>query len=241
MELFMKQASFGVKSVIKQSWEVLKTQPKYLALLLLSIALVKFLGGSIGRFFGQQEWYAIQSVWGILTSVIDIYIGIITMVVSLKLIRGVKMNVNETWFTDKQAILQYVLVIIVYGFLVMVGYMLLIIPGIIIQVVYSLAVYLAIDRGMKMKAAMAESRRLTAGNRWKIFEIGIVLALLNVAGALFFGIGLIITIPLSMIAAGVIYTQLVTEDSKEPMKRMSPVMPEPVAATPASEPNQFQM
>jgi hypothetical protein len=228
----MKLASFGVHSVVGEAWRVLKTQPGYIALFLLGIVLIKIGGGLVSFALEWLDLKVLISIWDIITSLIDMYVGILTITVSLKLIRGVKMTLAETWVTDKQVMLQYLIVTIVYGLMVAVGYVLLIVPGIIIQLTYSLATFLVIDKGMRMREALAESHRLTSGNRWKILEIGLVLGLINIAGLLAIGLGLLITIPLSMIATAVIYTQLAQEKTKEPMQKYirpeETVKPEPV-------------
>jgi uncharacterized membrane protein len=138
-------------------------------------------------------------------------------------------------------------VTIVYGFIVAAGYVLLIVPGVILQLTYSLATFVAIDKGMRVWQAMGESRRLTTGNRWKILQIGLMLALINLGGVLALGIGLLVTIPLSMIAAAVIYTHLSDEGTKQPVAKVkvaATLPPEPVEKKTESrtdDMNQYQI
>lgn len=90
----------------------------------------------------------------------------------------------------------------------MLGYILLVIPGIIWTLKYQFVPYLVADKEMDAKEAFEYSARMTDGWKMKLFFYGIGLMLVNLAGALLFGIGLIITIPITYLFSFVIYRAL---------------------------------
>lgn len=90
---------------------------------------------------------------------------------------------------------------ILSGILILLGLVLLIIPGIIIGLALSFATYLVIDKGLGPVAALKQSWSMTHGNRWRLFLLVMLLVLLNIVGALALLVGLLVTIPVSMIAS----------------------------------------
>jgi hypothetical protein len=67
---------------------------------------------------------------------------------------------------------------------VLVGMILLIVPGVIFALMFMFATMIIIDRGLGPIEAMKESRRITSGYRWKLLGLALVLMLLNLAGLL---------------------------------------------------------
>ena len=78
-----------------------------------------------------------------------------------------------------------------------IGMILLIIPGVYLAVAYLFASYLVVDRHLDFWPAMELSRG-TVNPRWfGYFVFTLLLALLNLAGAVLLGLGLLVTIPWS--------------------------------------------
>lgn len=98
------------------------------------------------------------------------------------------------------AILIYVLVLI--------GFLLLILPGIYLMVAYYMAIPLIVEKHMGVWQAMELSRKAITKRWFTVFGLGIVLGLLNMIAAIPMGIGLIWTIPMSLIAYGIVYRNM---------------------------------
>jgi len=60
--------------------------------------------------------------------------------------------------------------------------------------------FLVIDKGLGPVASLKESWRITKGSKWELFILIIVLAVLNLLGAIALLIGLFITIPVTALA-----------------------------------------
>ena len=92
--------------------------------------------------------------------------------------------------------------------LTMVGFMLLILPGIYLAVAYMLAIPLAAARNLGPWQALETSRR-AVGRHW-FAAAGLLLALmaLNLLGLLALGIGIVWTGPMSIIAYGIFFRTL---------------------------------
>ena len=95
---------------------------------------------------------------------------------------------------------QYLAVKILTGIIVFVGFILLVVPGIIAALMLMFGNYLVVDKGLGPIAAMKESMRITKGSRWKLLLFVLALAILNIVGALCVLVGLLVTIPVTMLA-----------------------------------------
>ena len=97
---------------------------------------------------------------------------------------------------------------ILIGLIVVAGLILLIVPGIMWSLRFMFVPYLVIDRKLGVFAAMKESTRITLGHKWQLLGLIGMLALLNIAGFLALIVGLVVTIPVTMIAVAHAYRTL---------------------------------
>ncbi len=92
--------------------------------------------------------------------------------------------------------------------MVLIGLLLLILPGIYLMVAYYMAMPLVVEKGLSPWEAMEISRK-TITKRWfTMFFFTIVVTLLILVSAIPLGIGLIWTLPMAMIAYGVVYRNM---------------------------------
>ena len=95
-----------------------------------------------------------------------------------------------------------------YGIIVLVGMLLLLIPGIIWSIKYGFVFFLIPDKGVGVKEAFDLSAEMTEGIKWKLFWFDIFGFLVLVAGLLLLGVGLFLAIPVIYLAAYMIYNKL---------------------------------
>ncbi len=103
---------------------------------------------------------------------------------------------------------RYLVTSIIMGILIIIGFFLLIVPGIILALAWSFALYLTIEKKMWVKEALLESARLTRGNRLKLLILGLALMVLNVVGMIPLFLGLFVTVPVSLLASVHVYRTL---------------------------------
>jgi hypothetical protein len=97
---------------------------------------------------------------------------------------------------------------ILYGLIILGGTILLIIPGIIWAIKYSLCFYFVIDKGLGPIEALKASNRTTMGAKWQLFGFGILCGLINLLGLLCLFVGILATYPTVMVASALVYRQL---------------------------------
>ena len=92
--------------------------------------------------------------------------------------------------------------------MVVIGFILLILPGIYLAVGYAMALPLVVEKNLSPWAAMEASRKAISKHWFKIFGLYIVLTIILWISAIPLGIGLIWTLPLALILYGVLYTTM---------------------------------
>lgn len=100
--------------------------------------------------------------------------------------------------------LLYVAIII----LIMIGFVLLIIPGIYLAVAYSLAIPLLVEKNMGIWEALETSRKTIHKCWFKVFGLYLIVMVLLLLAAIPLGIGLIWAVPLTNLVVGVVYRNL---------------------------------
>jgi len=89
--------------------------------------------------------------------------------------------------------------------LLILGFLLLILPGIYLSIAYMLAIPLVVEKNMSPWQALEASRK-AVGKRWfAVFGLFIVIMLINLVAMIPLTIGLIWSVPLSLIAYGILY------------------------------------
>ncbi|HLD46596.1 MAG: hypothetical protein A3K40_05090 [Syntrophobacterales bacterium RIFOXYC2_FULL_60_23] len=135
-------------------------------------------------------------------------------IVSAKLLQGQTPEFRD-FFVGFQYFLPLLLLSVVAGFFIAIGTLLLIIPGVYLAVAYLFASYLVVDRRLDFWPAMDLSRR-TVNPRWfGYFAFVLLIALLNLAGVVALGVGLLVTIPLSFCAMTAAYAGIFGLQAKE--------------------------
>lgn len=144
---------------------------------------------------------------GLLAAIAGIIIQIGTTKMFLRMSDGEK-PVFTSIFQEYKYFWKYLGASILGGLAMLGGLILLIIPGIIWAVRFSFATILVIDANMGPMEAMKESWAITKGKFWNLFGLSIVFCLINIAGFIALGVGLLVTVPVSIFAWIYVYRQL---------------------------------
>ena len=128
--------------------------------------------------------------------------------VAFQLARG-RDAVFGDFFQGFNKFLPIFLTALVAGILTAIGFVLLVLPGIYLVVAYLFAQPLVIDKSADFWQAMETSRKLITKKWFSFFGLLLLLFLLNVAGAIVLGIGLLVTVPLSVCIVAAAYEDIV--------------------------------
>ncbi len=113
------------------------------------------------------------------------------------------------------AVVAYLVATFLYGVAIAFGLVLLIVPGIIFLVAFYFYGYAIVDEGADPVTALRRSRELTRGRRGRLFLAGLVAVGVNILGGMAFGIGIVLSYPITVLAAAHVYRQLRGEPAAE--------------------------
>ena len=86
------------------------------------------------------------------------------------------------------------------------GFILLVLPGIYLTIAYIFTLPLIVDKGMDVWKAMELSRKMVTKHWFKVFGLMLILSIIMGLGALAFGVGLIWAVPLMFVTLyGLLY------------------------------------
>lgn len=100
---------------------------------------------------------------------------------------------------------------ILAALIIVAGFILLVVPGIIAAVGLGFVPYAVIDRGAGPIEALKQSWHITTGHKWQLFLFGLVLLGINVLGLLALVIGVVVTVPVTWLAITHAYRTLAAQ------------------------------
>lgn len=148
-----------------------------------------------------------QLIYQLLVAVVGAPLFAGMVMIGIKIARDKPVSGTEV-FAHFDKILPLAVASVLMYILIIIGLVLLILPGIYLLVAYMLALPLIVDKGLGPWQALETSRKAITKHWFPFFGFLIVLLLLYLAGALALLIGLIWVVPLLTIAYGVVYRNI---------------------------------
>lgn len=192
---------FSAGACIRFGWETFKKRPWFFVGTGVLIAIISwaisFLSGSSAVAFGNETTGGVLSF--IVSFILQTFLGMGIIALYLKAHTDVMgAQVGDLWHPEP--FLKYIGATILMSIVVMIGFVLLIIPGIIASLVLMFTTYLVIDKNLGPIEAIQESRRITKGHLGKLFIFALALIGINILGAICLGVGLLVSMPVSSLA-----------------------------------------
>ena len=148
--------------------------------------------------------------------VFNSYFGLAMIKICLRLIRGDTATFMDA-VLDFPTFLQGVLANLLLTLAATVGFILCIVPGVIISIGLTFSLYLVVDHQKSAIDALKGSWALTDGNKMNIFIWFIVCGLIGFAGLLACFVGVFVAAPVIMVGTGIVYEELRSGQSSSPL------------------------
>jgi uncharacterized membrane protein len=188
----MQKISVG--ACLRFGWETFKKRPLFLIGLTFGYGVIQVVIGALPE---QQGIMAV--LLGLALLIINTLIDMGILSAALKAHADIThLSTHDMW--HPKLFWKYLGVKILQWIIIFVGIILLVIPGIIAGIVFMLATYLVLDRNLAPIEALKESARLTKGNRWNLFLLFLAIVGLNILGAVAFLVGLLVSLPVTLLA-----------------------------------------
>jgi uncharacterized membrane protein len=215
----MSKGRLNMGEAIRFGWDTMKSNIGFFVGLLIVAFLIENLPSIISEFV-KGTFPAIA----VLLSLAGVVLGMVVQVglikVSIQFCDGIKGKLDDLLSSFNLA-LKFFAGSVIYVLIVVGGIILLIVPGIIWGIKFSLFPYFIVDKGLGPIEAIKASGQATEDAKWDLFLFGGLLGLINLAGALVFFVGLFATVPACMVAYAYAYRKLSGENtvSYTPAKR----------------------
>jgi len=200
-------AKFSIREALKYGWTTFKAKPLFFAGLTLGLMVFSAVPQVVAQSILGKGTVAMNIV-GILLALVNLYLGMLVIRIALDFYDHGDAHIAETASALLSKYFPYLLTKLAYVAMMLIGVMLLIVPGVIVSLMFFFAGYLVLDRGLGPIEALKESKTITDGSKWLLLLMTIVLGLLNIAGFFALFIGLLVTVPVSYLAWVYVYRQL---------------------------------
>lgn len=186
---------FSKKELLQSGWAKTKEHFWLLALVLIFVFLVT----------------SATSYWWGLAMVVGIFLSISVITLSLDIADGRTPPFVDIFrkYQHWKIFVNYLISSILGGAIVLIGLLLLVVPGIYFAIRLQYYKFLIVDKeDIGPVMALKESWRMTEGHTWNLFLFMLLIILINFIGAILFGIGLFVSVPVSLIAYALLYRKL---------------------------------
>ena len=196
--------TFSISEAIKYGFNFFKTNLTTLLKLGAVLILINIISNMVTGLFKDNP---LSFLWALISMVISILVQIGSIKITLELYDGKPLNFSNL-YSQSNLILRYLGASILYGLMVAVGLILLIIPGIYLAIKYQFFSFLIVDKNMGIMESFKKSEEMTQGVKMNLLLFSLALAGINILGALVFLVGLIVTIPTTVMATVYVYRKL---------------------------------
>jgi uncharacterized membrane protein len=210
---------FGIGAIISEAWEKTKgiKGTVWLALLFYMLALIpvsiaiQFGLRALGLSNDPENGRAAVIVFGFVSQIIQMVIVVPLMtgllVLSIKLAAGAPAQASDVFSYFSKTLTLLGTALLMY-FMIIIGFCLLIIPGIYLSVAYAFAMPLVAEKNLAPWEALETSRKAITHHWFKLFGLYLVVTIIASLSAIPLGIGLIWTIPLMFLTMGLVYCKM---------------------------------
>lgn len=199
--------TFSVGEAIRFGWNTFTKRPWFF----IGIVVAMFVVYGILSTVTDPKNNEMSGVMPFLVTVAAAALGMLIEMMLINLALKAHDNVETVQFSDawgKLPFWNYIGVKILAAIIIIVGLILLVFPGIIAALMFLFSNYLVVDRGLGPIEALKESMRITKGHRWQLLLLVLAVAGLNILGALALFLGLLVTVPVSILAMAHVYRTL---------------------------------
>lgn len=186
--------TFTIKEIFNSAWQATKKNAWYLFTIFFIAGLILAIGSLTP-----------------LSGFVQMLVGISIVTISLVIVSGKTPTYEDTVksFNTYKITWHYFLATILYALIVIAGLILLILPGVYLAVRLQFYKFIIIDdENIGPVDALKKSMEMTRDHFWKLFGFMVTIVLFNILGLLFFIVGLIVTIPVSVLASAFLYKKL---------------------------------
>lgn len=218
--------TFRIGEALSYGWEKMKTHFLFLWMMLGATFVISILFNILQKGAGKET--LVGSILGLVAIAVGFIVQMGLIRVYLDLADG-KKDELKTLFSQTRLFWNYFGAVVLYMIVVVLGLILFIIPGIYFGLKYQFYAYLIVDKNLGAIEALKKSAVMTDGVKWKLLGFCFVIFGLNILGFIALIFGLLVTIPMSIMAYVYVYRTLRDRGQATPV--VSEATPAPAVAS----------
>jgi len=208
----MSNITFSISELIQDAWSKFKEKPGFWILITI-ISIVVGYFGDYGLSVDPESFEAsFTSIHGFAISIVSLYLSASITLIYIKYMRGESVSFNDLLGVDLNKFIHYVLAVLVSGVLMVIGFILLILPGFYIMARLMFVQYLVLDRNLSFSEAIKKSFNISEGRVLDFISFMFAMAFLVILGFLSLVFGVLIAIPISSLATAKLYLLFVKNE-----------------------------
>lgn len=197
--------TFRIGEAISFGWDRFRANAGFLLLLGLVLGFLLLVANGLQRAaVAAPPAFAVVSL---LVLAINAFISFVFVTAALEIEKFGSVSLDDLGH-HLPRFFQYFIGYLLFFLALMIGYALLIVPGIYLSVKLFFYMFLVVDKKMSGVDALKLSYEMTRGHFGHLLCFLLSLFVINIAGLMLFGIGVLLTVPLTFIAAAYVYRKL---------------------------------
>ncbi len=208
----MNAHRFSIAEALRFGWRTTTGNPGFFfGLGILVLAIILGLNAAAALVNSYSEGWAL--FLGIIALVVGIVLDVGLIVITLRFCDGNRGTVADL-FIHYPPGPRYFISRLIYFLMVVAGIVFLIVPGVIIAVIFQFCGYHVVDEDTGAVEALRRSAATTRDARWRLFLFVLLVLLINIAGFLCLIVGLLLTVPATLLAYAHVFRQLQAQGSR---------------------------
>lgn len=202
----MELQGFSISSTFREAWKIYKSRWVFLSAIFLFSLLLPLIPQLLQMMLPENATFS-----RLLIGLIHLFLMVVATMGFLAITIKVARQEESSWSDFFQVVPLFPSFLwgqILFYLSIIGGLLLLIIPGIVWGIKFSLWPYFVLDRHYSGFESLKASGRVVYGVKWDIFMLWIATCLLNLLGGLLLGVGLLVTVPVTLISWALVYLQL---------------------------------
>jgi uncharacterized membrane protein len=198
-------ANFALGDALSYGWNAYWKNVGPMLLIAVVVFAIQIAFSALGD---ATDSVALQVIFQLIGTLVSLLITLGWLRVSLEITNGAKPELGDVFKANGYG--PFILASILFYLGVVIGFILLIIPGIIFIATFGFYGFVIAQRGdgVGVLESLQRSHEITRGHRWQLFGMAIVLFLVNLVGLLACIVGVVFTAGITLIAWAYLYRAL---------------------------------
>lgn len=206
-----RATGFFIGEAIRLGWESWKRQWLSWSSIVIAALVAPYLPGAFGTALGDEA--GLLTIFLLLVTVmLSVLVSMGLLRVSLKSSSGEPIQLADL-FGEWRLLPRYLATSLLYGLIIFGGTLLFVVPGFLWAITFQYYAFFILE-GEAPIQALKSSARITAGRKWDLFALQYVLSVLIMLGFLLLGLGLLVAIPVALVANAVVYQGLTSQGAR---------------------------